>query len=292
MATARTETVARSEKREVALAAEGVSARGEPAAQGGTRRRVAGSPVDAVSLEAAVSFVASALARRAACRIVVTNANKAWLAARDARLRTILEGADLVVAEWATAWAARRLRVAGVEHVGGITLMVRLLAEAERHGWSCYFLGAAPGVADAMVARLRGERPGLRISGWHHGYLDEASRAVVEAALRDTRPELLFVAMGSPLQEYFLAGVPAESAAVGLGVGGSFDVLAGLKRDAPSWARGRGLEWLYRLSQDPRRLWRRYLVTNTWFVARVMRERLTRGRAARPADRGRAGAER
>ncbi|MBX6366002.1 MAG: WecB/TagA/CpsF family glycosyltransferase [Gemmatimonadetes bacterium] len=244
--------------------------------------------MDAVGLEGAVAFVASALARQRACRIVVTNANKAWLAARDARLRAILEGADLVVAEWATAWAARRLGVAGVEHVGGITLMVRLLAEAEARGWSCYFLGAAPGVADAMVARLRRERPRLRIAGWYHGYLDEASGAAVAAALRATRPDLLFVAMGSPLQEYYLAALPAESAGAALGVGGSFDVLAGLKRDAPAWARGHGLEWLYRLAQDPRRLWRRYLVTNTWFVARVLRERarLAGERSTRGGARG------
>ncbi|HET9985391.1 MAG TPA: WecB/TagA/CpsF family glycosyltransferase [Longimicrobiales bacterium] len=279
--TAPTEPATRS--RDDPVAADRVSARTEPAARSGargTRRRVAGSPVDAVSLEAAVAFVAAALARRTACRIVVTNANKAWLAARDARLREILEGADLVVAEWATSWAARTLGVAGVEHVGGITLMVRLLAEAERSGWSCYFLGAAPGVAETLVARLRRERPALRIAGWHHGYLDEASRATVVAELVAKRPDLLFVAMGSPLQEYFLAGLPASAAGAGLGVGGSFDVLAGLKRDAPAWARGRGLEWLYRLSQDPRRLWRRYLVTNTWFVARVVRERLARRRAA------------
>jgi N-acetylglucosaminyldiphosphoundecaprenol N-acetyl-beta-D-mannosaminyltransferase len=91
------------------------------------------------------------------------------------------------------------------------------------------------------------------------------------------RPDVLFVAMGSPRQEYWLAEIESGPYVM-LGVGGSFDVLSGTKRDAPAWMQGRGLEWLFRLSQDPR-LWRRYLVTNPWFVWQVIRERM-RGPAA------------
>ncbi|HEX7050688.1 MAG TPA: WecB/TagA/CpsF family glycosyltransferase [Longimicrobiales bacterium] len=240
--------------------------------------RILGLPVHRVTMEGAVARVARAIEAGDRCRILVTNANKAWLARRDARLRSILEESELVVPEWAMVWAARRLGRPGLHHVGGITLMVRLLAEAERRGWSAFFLGARPAVVDAMVARFRVERPRLRIAGHQHGYLDAAADRAVRERLAVLRPDLLFVAMGSPLQEYWIADAwPEIRTAVALGVGGSFDVLAGLKRDAPSWARGHGLEWLYRLAQDPLRYGRRYLVTNPWFVAAVMAERL-RGR--------------
>ncbi|HEX6938352.1 MAG TPA: WecB/TagA/CpsF family glycosyltransferase [Longimicrobiales bacterium] len=243
------------------------------------RVRILGSPVDAVTMEGAVARAAEAIAGGDRCRILVTNANKAWLARRDARLRAILEGAELVVPEWATVWAARRLRRPALHHVGGITLMVRLLDEAERNGWTAYFLGARPEAVEVLVDRLRRERPALRIAGWHHGYLDAELDRAVRRELATARPDLLFVAMGSPLQEYWIADAWVEiRARVALGVGGSFDVLAGLKRDAPAWARGRGLEWLYRLAQDPRRYARRYLVTNTWFVAAVLAERLREAR--------------
>lgn len=239
------------------------------------RIEILGSPVDTVTMEEAVTRAVQAIESGSRCRILVTNANKAWLARRDARLRGILERAELVVPEWATVWAARRLRRPTLHHVGGITLMARLLEEGDRRGWSAYFLGARPEVVAALVERLRRERPGLRIAGHHHGYLDAELDRAVRRDIAAARPDLLFVAMGSPLQEYWIDGAWEEiGAAVALGVGGSFDVLAGLKKDAPGWARGRGLEWLYRLAQDPRRYWRRYLVTNTWFVSAVFAQRM------------------
>ena len=102
--------------------------------------------------------------------------------------------------------------------------------------------------------------------------------------IKTSRSDFLLVAMGTPKQELWIARHKAElGVPVTMGVGGSFDVLAGLKTDTPSWARGHGLEWLYRLALDPRNLWKRYLLTNPWFVYRVLRERL--GRRGR-ADRG------
>lgn len=243
---------------------------------GGRRVRIAGVPVDAVTMDEAVERVDGAAAGDGAYRVVVTNANKAWQAARDPGLRQVLESSELVVPEWAMAWAARRLGIDGVHHVGGITLMERLLEVAEARGRTVYLLGAAPEVVEALARRLGRERPGLRVVGWHHGYLDGDAWEAVVADVERLRPDLLFVAMGSPLQELRIAELSRRvpTLRVAMGVGGSFDVLAGRKKDAPAWARGRGLEWLYRLAQDPARLWRRYLVTNTWFVATVIRERL------------------
>jgi N-acetylglucosaminyldiphosphoundecaprenol N-acetyl-beta-D-mannosaminyltransferase len=238
----------------------------------GERPRVLGLPVDCLTMERAVDRIATFIEERRLHRVVVTNANKAWLAHRDPSLQALLESADLVVAEYATAWAAKRLGIPGVEHVGGLTLMQRLLAEAPLRGWSVYLLGAEPEVVEGLAQTLVQRAPRLRLVGAHHGYLDAAARAEVHTALGALRPDLLFVAMGSPRQEQFMAGLSDGMAGVALGVGGSFDVLAGRKRDAPAWMRGRGLEWLFRLWQNPRGLWKRYLVTNAWFVWQVMRE--------------------
>jgi N-acetylglucosaminyldiphosphoundecaprenol N-acetyl-beta-D-mannosaminyltransferase len=225
-------------------------------------------------MDGAVAVVRASIAGEQRCRILVANANKAWLARGSARLRAILESAELVVGEWAMVWAAEKLGEAGVHFVAGITLMGRLLEEAEREGWSVYLLGAQPEVVEALAARLKRDRPQLRLAGRHHGYLDETLTQHVRAELAELRPDLLFVAMGSPLQEYWISDAwTSPGARVALGVGGSFDVLAGLKKDTPAWARGRGLEWIYRTVQDPRRYWRRYLVTNSWFVWSVMWER-------------------
>jgi N-acetylglucosaminyldiphosphoundecaprenol N-acetyl-beta-D-mannosaminyltransferase len=240
----------------------------------GGRPRVVGLPVDALSMESAVARVAAGIASGRLNRVMVTNANKAWLAHGDPELRALMEGADLVVAEYATAWAARRLGISGVEHVGGLTLMMRLLAEAPPRGWSVYLLGAEADVVAELAAQLRARAPRLQLVGAHHGYLDAAAERRVLAELAALRPDLLFVAMGSPRQERFIGGLHENMAGVAIGVGGSFDVLAGRKQDAPAWMRGRGLEWIYRLGQDPRRLWRRYLVTNVWFALRVAREAL------------------
>lgn len=241
-----------------------------------TRVHIAGVPVDRVTMDQAVDRVVRATREGWPCPVLVTNANKAWLAARDPALRGMLDQAGLAVPEWAMAWAARRLGIDGVHHVGGITLMERLLEAAEERGLSVYLLGSSAEVVEALAARLGRERPALPVVGRHHGYLDDEGWERVVAEIGEARPDLLFVAMGSPLQEQRIAELARRlpTLRVAMGVGGSFDVLSGRKKDAPAWARGRGLEWLYRLAQDPRRLWRRYLVTNGWFVGAVLRQRL------------------
>src|SRR5690606_13281614 len=139
---------------------------------------------------------------------------------------------------------------------------------------------------DAAVQRMQEKHPGIHIVGQHHGYFRKEEEAQVAEMIRAARPDILFVAMTSPRKEEFLArwadhmGVP-----VCHGVGGAFDVVAGYVRRAPVWWQRLGLEWLYRVLQEPRRRWRRYLVTNTLFCAMVVRELLARGTALhRPRD--------
>jgi N-acetylglucosaminyldiphosphoundecaprenol N-acetyl-beta-D-mannosaminyltransferase len=236
---------------------------------------VLGLPVHPIDLEGVVRLAGHAVADGRRLRIAVTNANKCYLAARDPSLRAFLESADLVVPETAVVWGARVLGRRGVEPVWGVVLAERLLAEADRLGWSVFMLGARADVSDRAAAVVRERFPRLRLAGHHHGYLsDPAICARVVRELEQARPDLLLVAMGSPLQERFLAELPGDAAPrISLGVGGTFDVLAGVREPAPSWIRGSGLEWLWRSAQSPRLL-ARYLIVNPWFVGAVLRERL------------------
>ncbi|MEQ9398216.1 MAG: WecB/TagA/CpsF family glycosyltransferase [Longimicrobiales bacterium] len=240
------------------------------------RVRILGTPVSRTDLDGAVDLAVHAVDTGRVLRIGVVNHNKCWLARRDPSLRAFLEEAELVVAESSVEWAARLLGFDGVGAAWGVALMARLLERADAGGWSVYFLGAEASVTDRLVHRVRANHPGLVVAGWHHGYLSDQDAARVREELASVRPDLLLVAMGSPRQERFLASVGRDGGPrVSLGVGGSFDVHAGRKADAPGWIRGSGFEWLYRALLSPR-LFRRYAVVIPWFVGAVVRERLTR----------------
>jgi len=232
-----------------------------------------GCPVDRVDIPGILEWIEEAVRNRNPRQIVVLNANKLYLMAHDVRLRKIVQNADLVIPEWAIVWAARRLGLPSLYHSGGFLLAKALIPYAAQKGLRLYFLGAKPEVIRGLVKKLEAEYSQPFIAGFHHGYL--TTPAIQTAALRNIRevqPDILLVGMGSPKQEFWiynnykLLNVP-----VNIGIGGSFDVLSGFKRDVPSWMRGRGLEWIYRLAQAPRAYLRRYLVTNTWFILQVIK---------------------
>lgn len=237
------------------------------------RVRVLGLPVSATREDDVVTLAAAAVAAGRTLRIAVTNHNKCWLGHRDAAVRAFLESAEVVGAETSVVWAARLLGREGVGAAPGVVLMGRLLERAHEGRWSVYLLGARERVNRTLADKVCTRWPGARVVGRHHGYLTHDDEKRVREEVMTTAPDLLLVAMGSPLQERFLSGLPVGAGPrVRLGVGGGFDVHSGVKRDAPTWIRGSGMEWLWRSAQSPRLL-PRYLVRNPWFVAAVLRER-------------------
>ncbi len=155
---------------------------------------------------------------------------------------------------------------------------------AERNGYSLYFLGGRPGVADSAARRLVRRYPGLRILGSHHGYFDKSAGSAENQALvgriNALKPDILIVGLGMPLQEKWLKeNWESVEASVALTGGAGFDYVSGSLRRAPRWMRRIGLEWLGRLLIEPRRLWRRYLVGNPKFFWRVIRQRMGSTRA-------------
>ncbi|NHM26912.1 WecB/TagA/CpsF family glycosyltransferase [Desulfofundulus sp. TPOSR] len=255
-----------------------------------------GARVDVVDLAGAVEKVAAFVATGRPHQVITLNPEILYRAQQEPELLALINRADLVTADGiGIVWAAKVAGTPVPGRVTGIDLMLALVARAAREGWRIFLLGAAPGVAEEAARRLQEKHPGLVVAGTQHGYFRPAEEGpageavgaspahtpgnspndstggppenpkdptewdVVEQ-IRGAKPDLLFVALGAPKQEKFIArhkqalGVP-----VAMGVGGSFDVIAGRVARAPVWMQRLHLEWLGRLLREPRR-WRRMLV--------------------------------
>jgi N-acetylglucosaminyldiphosphoundecaprenol N-acetyl-beta-D-mannosaminyltransferase len=243
-------------------------------------RRLFGIPIAALTMTDAVALVARAIQERAPLHIGVVNAAKIVNMHRDAHLRDAVLASDVVLADgMSVVWASRLLGAPLPERVAGIDLMHAILQHGSAHGRRVFCLGAAPDVLATAVRRLEAMYPGVHFVGARDGYFQLNDEEAIAEEIRAARADVLFVAMTSPKKEQFLARwSPVLDVPVCHGVGGSFDVVAGKVHRAPhAWQR-LGLEWLYRVKQEPRRLWKRYLVTNLAFVGLVAHE-LMRGNA-------------
>lgn len=239
-----------------------------------TRIELLGSPIDAVSLADAVTAAEKAVEARSPTLHASLNAAKLVRAREDEELNEALRACDLVTADGQpVVWAARLLGRPLPARVAGIDLMMALLEHAEKQAWTVYFLGARRDVLIDAVAEVRRRHPRIRVAGSRDGYFATNEEHDLVSAIASTKPDLLFVALGTPQKELFqVRHRQALGASFVMGVGGAFEVLAGRRRRAPAWAQRIGLEWAFRLAQEPVRLFRRYLVGNVRFVALVARE--------------------
>jgi N-acetylglucosaminyldiphosphoundecaprenol N-acetyl-beta-D-mannosaminyltransferase len=218
------------------------------------RSSVLGIPVDVCDVFPA----ALELHRRGGGQIVTLNAEMTMAARADPALGAAVAGADLVIPDGAgVVWALGR-RGHRVRRTPGIELARRLLEHAESVGWRVALVGASPVVMERLLERLGRELPRLQVAIGAHGYRSPAEWTELEQRLRQERHDLVLVALGVPRQETWIAGLPRPRQGLWMGVGGSFDVWAGVKRRAPAWMGALHIEWLYRLVQEPSR-WRRML---------------------------------
>ena len=248
---------------------------GEPV-DPGRLRLLFGLRVAASRLDDVVDLATTAIHDRSRLLIGVLNAAKIVKLGQDPFLRDSLLECDLLLADGqSVVWASRLLGRPLPERVAGIDLLTALLDLADRERRRVYLLGAKQEVLDTVCERIAQRWPGAVIAGARNGYFDESESAEVAGEIGDSRADMLFLGMTTPKKEIFL-GAHGESMGVPVlhGVGGSFDVLAGVIRRAPlSWQR-MGMEWAYRLLQEPRRMWRRYLVTNSEFLVLLVCQRL------------------
>jgi N-acetylglucosaminyldiphosphoundecaprenol N-acetyl-beta-D-mannosaminyltransferase len=233
-------------------------------------------PVNAVTMDQTIDAVRAMVEEGSPHQHVVVNAAKIVELHRNPALRDIVAGCDLVNADgMSVVWAARLLGKRLPERVTGIDLFVRLVETAALDGRSVYFLGARSDVVAEVAQHFEERFPDLRVAGYRDGFWKDDAEVI--EAVRAARPDYLFLAIPSPRKEFWLhdhlaaLGVPFV-----MGVGGSFDVITGRVARAAPWAQRAGLEWLWRVAQEPRRMWKRYLVGNSRFIALTAQEWWTR----------------
>jgi len=253
--------------------------RGAPGAEGSTKHsekaELLGLPFDAVTMETAVARCLDLCrAPRTSHTIITANASHLCMMRRDPELAWACRAGHFILADgMSVVWSLRASGQRIPERVSGVDLMARLLAAGGQHRLRIYFLGARREVITALVERTRAQHPGIEIAGFHDGYFGPDDHLRLVEAIRASEAHILFVGMPTPFKETWCERHRERlNVPVIIGVGGSFDVLAGFVRRAPRWLQSLGLEWLWRLLQEPRRLWKRYLTTNTEFIRIAGRE--------------------
>ncbi|HEY0777637.1 MAG TPA: WecB/TagA/CpsF family glycosyltransferase [Gemmatirosa sp.] len=232
--------------------------------------------VDVLTRGEAIDALDALVARGEGGSVFTPNVDHVVMAERDAAFRDAYAQASLSLTDGVPlVWASRLLRPAVPEKLSGSDMLLPMAQLAARRGWRVYVLGGGPGSAVEAARRLR-EDHGVNVVGTDDARIsstpDHALDAPVIARIRAARPDLLFVGLGAPKQELFIArSLPAMGPVVAVGVGASLDFLAGALRRSPAWMSRVGLEWAYRLAQEPRRLWRRYLIQDPKFVLVVLR---------------------
>lgn len=231
-----------------------------------------GLGIDEMTPSEAVEKIRDLWRTRLKSRIFFVNAHCFNVAATDERYRDSLRAADLVLADGSgMLLASRVLRVPIQHNLNGTDLVPMLCDTAAEEGRSIFLLGARPGIAERAAARLGERYPGLRIAGIQHGYFSAEENEEIIERINAAKPDMLLVAMGVPLQEQWITdNFAALDVPVSLAVGALLDFISNNVPRAPRLLRRLGIEWLYRLYREPRRLWRRYMVGNIAFLSRVL----------------------
>jgi N-acetylglucosaminyldiphosphoundecaprenol N-acetyl-beta-D-mannosaminyltransferase len=238
--------------------------------------RILGLRIDRVSMGSALALIDQFIADRTPRHLVTADASMVVLAQGDPELAEIVDQADLVTSDGAgIIWAARTLRLPITDKVSGVDLVAQVSRLSAEKGYRLYFLGAGPGVAEEAARNLAERYPGALIVGTRDGYFKPDEEDDIVGQIRELKPDVLFVAMGIPKQEKWIRrhmgelGVP-----ISVGIGGSFDVYSGRVRRAPVWFQRNGLEWLFRLCSNPRKISK--VMTLPKFAVMTLRQRFLR----------------
>lgn len=232
-----------------------------------------GITVDIYSMLETVEQIRQAIEDQKPIRVVTANPEMIYVSNYDRRLKELINSADIVTADGiGVVWAARQLRTSVKERVTGIDLVQALFPAANAGKWRFFFLGGQSGIAERAADRVCGEYPEIKCKALH-GYFSQAEEALVLEEIRRFQPDILLVGLGCPRQEYWIYNHPGL-ACVSIGVGGSFDALAGTVARAPKRVQDLHIEWLYRLWKEPWR-WRRQAVLPL-FVLKVWRQKFFR----------------
>ena len=239
------------------------------------KAQLLGISIDVLSTdEVAQVCVALCHEPRAPHMIMTVNAAHLCMMRRDQELAQACRAGDITVADgMSVVWALRASGQPIPERVTGVDLMARLMEAADEHGLSVYLLGAKQEVIEMLVQKARVQHPNLVIAGYRDGYFGPEDWEAIVEEVRASGAHMLFVGMPSPFKETWCERYKERlDIPVIMGVGGSFDVLAGFIKRAPKWVQSMGLEWGWRLAMEPRKLWKRYLTYNSEFIWRAGKE--------------------
>jgi N-acetylglucosaminyldiphosphoundecaprenol N-acetyl-beta-D-mannosaminyltransferase len=244
------------------------------------RVRIGALECDPVTLGGALDAIDELVRAKAGGRVFTPNVDHVVQVEQDARFRAAYADASLSLVDgMPLMWAAKLLKTPLPEKVSGSDLILPLMRRAAERGHRVYFLGGAPGAAAIAQKKLLEQFPALRIVGTDAARIDVNGGSDVQGPILEriaaAKPDLLLVALGAPKQEIWSHEQRAQlGTAVAIGVGASLDFIAGVQRRAPRWLSDSGLEWAFRLAQDPRRMAGRYLIRDPQFFGIVARQML------------------
>ncbi|NAS31634.1 WecB/TagA/CpsF family glycosyltransferase [Flavobacteriaceae bacterium R38] len=242
-----------------------------------SRINILNSNIDNLNMEETLSLIQDKIESKEQVHHVVVNAGKIVSMQNDQILRESVNDADLINADGqAVVWASKILGKPLKERVAGIDLMQKLIKVAYENKFKVYFLGAKEEIVSKVVEKYTSEYSEEIVAGYRNGYFKKEDEEQIAKDISQSGADILFVAISSPTKENFLHHNKKILSGVSfiMGVGGSFDVVSGLVKRAPLWMQKSGLEWFYRFIQEPKRMWKRYLIGNTKFVLLVLKEKL------------------
>lgn len=233
-----------------------------------------GVNLDLISIDETLSKVSKFIDTKQYVQHVVVNVAKLVYAQKDKNLRDIINSCPLINVDGAgIILGAKFLGIKIPERVTGIDLMQKLIEYSTLKGYRVYFFGAEEGIVSKVVDIYKKKYPDLIIAGYRNGYYSEDEEEDIVLDIKKSKADILFVAMGSPKKEIFLSKYSEKmKVPFTMGVGGSFDVIAGKVKRAPKWMQVLDSEWIFRLIQEPKRMWKRYAITNSMFAIMLIKE--------------------
>ena len=240
----------------------------------GGKSNLFGCRIDALTMDETIDRVEQMISEGIPRQHAVVNVAKIVSMKRDPELQMVINGCDMVNADgMPIVWASRLLRDRLPDRVAGVDLFQELVKLSAERGYRPFFFGAREHVVQRVVETFKNKYPALRVAGFRNGYFAQEEELEIARRIRDTGADMLFVGFSSPRKEKFIQKwMSAMQVPFSMGVGGSFDIVAGVTKRAPQWMQQRGLEWFYRIIQEPGRMWKRYATTNPVFVGMVLKQ--------------------
>lgn len=231
--------------------------------------------IDVLNVQETIELVEEYIKTKTPLHLMGVNADKINEVNQNERMKQIVNSCGIINADGASViMASKYLKKPLPERVAGVDLMQSLVALSEKKGYSVYLLGAKQAVVEKTAEVLKNKHPKLNLVGIHNGYFKEPEWPTISEELKSLKPDFVFVGITSPMKEYLIEFLQEDgNDSVFMGVGGSFDVISGNIPRAPMWMQKANLEWLFRVIQEPRRLFKRYFVGNLTFIRSVLREK-------------------